>query len=181
MTRTRSIALSSLIAVLAAVSIAGGSAAAPAAQSAPGTVVQVAAAQPQFSTLVSLVKKAGLGGALSKGSLTVFAPTNAAFAYLKAHDAATYQAATTNVAVLKKVLAYHVIGKRIPASAAIAASKSHATVSTLEGEKISLSFVHGAIRLNGKATVVKPNVMASNGVIHVINRVLVPPSLAMHQ
>ena len=67
-------------------------------------IVQVAASNPQFSTLVSLVKKAGLAGALSKGSLTVFAPTNAAFAYLKAHDPATYKAATTNTAVLKKVL-----------------------------------------------------------------------------
>ena len=141
-------------------------------------VVQVAASNPQFSTLVSLVKKAGLAGALSKGHLTVFAPTNAAFAYLKAHDPATYKAATTNAAVLKKVLTYHVVGKTILAPAAIAAAKANAKVPTLEGEKIALSLVGGKIKLNGAATVVTPNVMASNGVIHVINRVIVPPSLA---
>lgn len=145
----------------------------------PGTIVQVAAGNPQFSTLVSLVKKAGLAGALSKGSLTVFAPTNAAFAYLKAHDAAAYKAATTNKAVLEKVLTYHVIGKKIPATAAIAAARKKARVATLEGEKISLALVGGKIEVNGSATVVKPDVAASNGVIHVIDRVLVPPSLAM--
>ena len=126
------------------------------------------------------MKKAGLAGALSKGSLTVFAPTNSAFAYLKAHDPATYSAATTNVSVLKKVLAYHVVAKKILAPAAISAAKTHAEVATLEGEPISLSFVGGSIKLDGNATVVTPNVKASNGVIHVINRVLVPPSLAMH-
>jgi len=166
--------------------IAAGSAAAPAKHTArakaaaPGTIVQVAAASPQFSTLVALVKQAGLAGALSKGSLTVFAPTNAAFAYLKAHDPATYKAATTSTAVLKKVLTYHVLGTKILAPAAIAAAKSGAKVATLEGEKITLSLVGGKIHLNGSATVVTPNVLASNGVIHVINRVLVPPSLAMH-
>jgi len=128
---------------------------------------------------VSLVKKAGLAGALSKGSLTVFAPTNAAFAYLKAHDPATYKAATTNVSVLKKVLTYHVVGKKIPASTAIAAAKASGKVTTLEGEQIALALVGGKIKLNGSATVVKADVPASNGVIHVINRVLVPPSLAM--
>jgi uncharacterized surface protein with fasciclin (FAS1) repeats len=137
----------------------------------------VAASNPQFSTLVSLVKQAGLAGALSKGSLTVFAPTNAAFAYLKAHDPATYKAATTNTAVLKKVLTYHVVGKKVTAGAAIAAAKKRAKVTTLEGEKIALSVVGGKLKLNGSTTVVAPNVMASNGVIHVTNRVLVPPSL----
>jgi uncharacterized surface protein with fasciclin (FAS1) repeats len=168
--------------VVAAVVVAGigGSAAASSLQR-TGTsrqnVVQVAASNPQFSTLVALVKKAGLAGALSKGSLTVFAPTNAAFAYLKAHDPATYKAATSNTAVLKKVLTYHVIGKKILAPTAIAAAKANAKVTTLEGEKVALSLVGGKIKLNGAATVVTPNVPASNGVIHVIDRVLVPPSL----
>jgi transforming growth factor-beta-induced protein len=140
-------------------------------------IVQVAASKPQFSTLVSLVKKAGLAGTLSKGQFTVFAPTNAAFAYLKAHDPATYRAATTNSAVLKKVLTYHVVGKKILAPAAIAAAKANAKVTTVEGEKIALSLAGGQIKLNGSSAVVLPNVVASNGVIHVVNRVLVPPSL----
>ena len=170
--------LAAAVAALAA--FAGSATPAGATAAAPGTIVQVAAANSQFSTLVSLVKKAGLAGALSKGSLTVFAPTNAAFAYLKTHDPATYKAATTNVSVLKKVLTYHVVGKKIPAPAAISAAKSNAKIATLESEKISLSLVGGKIKLDGSATVVTPNVMASNGIIHVIDRVLVPPSLAMH-
>ncbi len=169
--------------VLAALAVGGASgatAAAPKQRTGMNTknIVQVAASDRQFSTLVSLVKKAGLAGALSKGSLTVFAPTNAAFAYLKAHDPATYKAATTDTAVLKKVLTYHVVGKKVPAGAAIAAAKKRANVTTLEGEKIALSVVGGKLKLNGSTTVVAANVMASNGVIHVINRVLVPPSLA---
>ncbi len=167
--------------VIAAVAFAavGGSATASSRQRAGmnKNIVQVAASSPQFSTLVSLVKKAGLAGALSKGSLTVFAPTNAAFAYLKAHDPATYTAVSTNPAVLKKVLTYHVVGKKILAPAAIAAAKANVKVRTLEGEKIALSLAGGKLKLNGTATVVAANVTASNGVIHVINRVLVPPSL----
>lgn len=168
----------SLVAALAAATVGTARAAAPTrSDMSSKNIVQVAAASPQFSTLVALVKKAGLAGALSTGSLTVFAPTNAAFAYLKAHSPATYKAATTNAAVLKKVLTYHVIAKKILAPAAIAAAKANAKVTTLEGEKISLSLVGGKIELNGSATVVTPNVLASNGVIHVINRVLVPPSI----
>jgi len=174
------LAISAVTVVAAAGVVAVAGSAAPARSSAPGTIVQVAASNPQFSTLVSLVKKAGLAGALSKGSLTVFAPTNDAFAYLKAHDPAAYKAATTNASVLKKVLTYHVVGKKIPASAAIAAAKAGGKVTTLEGEQIALALVGGKIKLNGSAaTVVKADVPASNGVIHVINRVLVPPSLAM--
>ena len=167
------------VTAVAVAALSGVATARPAKQTGMGdTIVQVAAANPQFSTLVSLVKKAGLAGALSKGSLTVFAPTNAAFAYLKAHSPATYKAATTNMAVLKKVLTYHVLGKKILAPAALAAAKANGKVATLEGEKITLSLVGSTITLNGSATVVKPNVLASNGVIHVINRVLVPPTLA---
>jgi uncharacterized surface protein with fasciclin (FAS1) repeats len=174
-----SIAVLAVVAATATTAVAGSAsiAARPAASS--GTIVQVAAATPQLSTLVSLVKKAGLAGALSKGSLTVFAPTNAAFAYLKKHDPATYKSATTNVSVLKKVLTYHVVGKKIPASAATAAAKKGASIKALEGEKISLSLVKGKIKLNRSATVIQADVMASNGVVHVINRVLVPPSLSM--
>ena len=166
------------VAAVALAVLAGVSAAAK-TRPTTGTIVQVAASNPQFTTLVALVKQAGLAGALSKGSLTVFAPTNAAFAYLKAHDPATYKAATTNAATLKKVLTYHVVGQKILAPAAVSAAKAKAKVATLEGEKISLTLVGGTIELNGQAAVVTPNVLASNGVIHVINRVLVPPSLAM--
>ena len=84
------LAVISLVAAFAAAAVGAARAAAP-TRSDMGSmnIVQVAAASPQIRTLVALVKKAGLAGALSKGSLTVFAPTNAAFAYLKAHQPAS--------------------------------------------------------------------------------------------
>ena len=150
-----------------------------ATQMTPGTIVQVASANPQFSTLVSLVKKAGLVTALSspKAHLTVFAPTNAAFAALKKNDPMTFNAVATTPSLLKKVLTYHVLTTEVDAAAATAAAQKNAKVKTLEGESIALRLKGGKIILNGSATVVKPNVMASNGVIHVIDSVLIPPSV----
>jgi uncharacterized surface protein with fasciclin (FAS1) repeats len=144
-----------------------------------GNIVQVAASNSQFSTLVTLVKKAGLVTALSnpKAHLTVFAPTNAAFAALKKADPMTFNAVATTPSLLKKVLTYHVLGTEVKAAAATSAAKSDASVTTLEGEKIALSLKSGSIVLDGNAKVVKANVMASNGVVHVINAVLIPPSV----
>lgn len=148
-------------------------------QATPGTIVQVAAANPQFSTLVSLVKKAGLVNALSnpKAHLTVFAPTNAAFATLKKNDPMTFNAVATTPSLLKKILTYHVLPTQVDATAATTAAEKNAKVKTLEGERIALTFKNGKIILNGTSTVVKPNVTASNGVIHVISAVLTPPSV----
>ncbi len=178
--------LLTLAALLASLVLAGESVAAGtraqshgSTQSTPGTIVQVAAANPQFSTLVSLVKQAGLVNALSnpKAHLTVFAPTNAAFAALKKSDPMTFNAVATTPSLLKKVLTYHVLGSQVDATAATAAAKKNAKVKTLEGESIALALEDGKIVLNKTATVVKPNVAASNGVIHVINAVLTPPSV----
>jgi uncharacterized surface protein with fasciclin (FAS1) repeats len=150
-----------------------------ATQTTPGTIVQVASGDPQFSTLVSLVKKAGLVTALSnpKAHLTVFAPTNAAFTALEKNDPMTFKAVATTPSLLKKVLTYHVLPTEVDATAATAAAKRNAKVKTLEGEKIALTLKGGKIILNGSATVVKPNIPASNGVIYVINTVLTPPSV----
>jgi uncharacterized surface protein with fasciclin (FAS1) repeats len=167
------------VAVLGLAAVAGGSSAAPVQQqAAQKNIVQVAASGKQFTTLVSLVKQAGLAGALSKGKLTVFAPTNAAFAQLKRTAPDTFAAVASDKKLLKKVLTYHVVGKAIPAKAALAAAKKNAKVKTLEGERITLSLKGGKISLNGGARVVTADVKASNGVIHVINRVIVPPSLS---
>ena len=158
-------------------------AAAPAAPSeqATGTktIVATAAADKRFTTLVALVKQAGLAKTLSgKGPFTVFAPTNAAFAKLKASDPATFEAVSTNPALLRKVLTYHVLAKRVPSSAAIAAAKQQLSVKTVQGEKIALSLKAGKLVLNGSARVIVADVKASNGVIHAIDAVLVPPSAA---
>jgi uncharacterized surface protein with fasciclin (FAS1) repeats len=170
--------------VIAAAAIAGAASAANqtmhTARLASGqNIVQIAVADPQLSTLVALVKQAGLAPALSnaKADLTVFAPTNAAFAALKKADPMTFKAVATTPALLKKVLTYHVLGSKVEAAAAIATAKSMGTVKTLEGEKIALSLKGGKLTLNGSATVIKADIAASNGVVHIINAVLIPPSV----
>lgn len=174
--------IAAALAVLA-LGVAALASTAPAAPSEPAaanaTIVGVAAGDKRFSTLVSLVKQAGLAKTLSaKGALTVFAPTNAAFAKLRKTAPATFTAVTTDKALLAKVLTYHVLGKKVSSSAAVAAAKKAATVKTLEGERITLSLRGSKLILNGSAKVVVADVGASNGVIHAIDTVLVPPSLA---
>jgi len=176
-----------VVGVAALVAVTSISAASPAKTTAMGqknatgqkNIVQTAVAAGKFKTLVALVKKAGLAGTLSApGNLTVFAPTDRAFANLKKSDPALYTKVATNKQLLRSVLAFHVVGKRIPAAAAIAAAKKGLKVKTVQRESIALSFKGGKIVLNGTARVVVPDVKASNGVIHAIDTVLVPPSLS---
>jgi uncharacterized surface protein with fasciclin (FAS1) repeats len=166
--------------VAALVAVTSISAASPAKTTAVGqkNIVQTAVAAGKFKTLVALVKKAGLAGTLSApGSLTVFAPTDQAFANLKKSNPALYEKVATDKKLLRSVLTYHVVGKKIPAAAATAAAKKGLKVKTVEGEPIALSFKGGKIALNGTSRVVIADVKASNGVVHAIDAVLVPPSL----
>jgi uncharacterized surface protein with fasciclin (FAS1) repeats len=138
---------------------------APAAQK---NIVQTAVAAGQFKTLVSLVKQAGLAKALSgPGQLTVFAPTDAAFAKVPKK---TLAALANNKTQLKAVLLYHVVKGKV--TAAQAGMLSSAT--TLQGAALPIRTTGGKVFVGG-AQVVKADVMASNGVIHVINKVLLPP------
>ena len=164
---------------VAAIAVAGFSSIAAAEPAAKRkNIVQTAATAGQFKTLVALTKQAGLAGKLSApGNLTVFAPTDKAFAALKKSNPALYAKVASDKSLLQAVLTYHVVGKRIPATAAIAAAKKGAKVKSLQGERIALSFKGGKIFLNGAARVVTPDVKASNGVIHAIDAVIVPPSL----
>jgi uncharacterized surface protein with fasciclin (FAS1) repeats len=134
------------------------------------TIVQTAAANPQFTTLVSLVKKAGLAGALSaRGPLTVFAPTNAAFAKV---PKATLASLAKNRAKLKAVLLYHVVKGNVTA-ARVTKLRS---ATTLEGSAVPIRVSGGKVYVGG-ARVVTPDVKASNGTIHVIDKVLLPPAM----
>jgi uncharacterized surface protein with fasciclin (FAS1) repeats len=158
--------------ILGATAVAASAVIAPvsAAPSAPKQdITQVAASSPQFSTLVSLLKKAGLVGALKKGNYTVFAPTNAAFAKL---PKSTLDAVGKDRALLKTVLTYHVVKGKVPASTVVTGK----SVKTLAGENVRVSVRGGNVFLNGSTRVTKTDVMAKNGVIHVINKVLIPPS-----
>ncbi len=130
-------------------------------------IVQTAVAAGQFKTLVALVKQAGLAGALSgPGPLTVFAPTDAAFAKV---PKSTLAALASDKAKLRAVLLFHVVKGEVTAAQAM---KLH-SAKTLEGMPVSIRVSRGKVIVDG-ATVTKADVMASNGVIHVINRVLIP-------
>jgi len=130
-------------------------------------IVQTAAAAGQFKTLVKLVKQAGLAGALQgKGPFTVFAPTDAAFTKV---PKATLQALAKDKAKLRAVLLYHVAKGKLTAAKIV---KLH-SIKTLNGQSLKVRVNHGTVTIGG-ARVIKANIGASNGVIHVINKVLIP-------
>jgi uncharacterized surface protein with fasciclin (FAS1) repeats len=156
------IALSCL--AVAAIPVAGVQAARP-----QKNIVQTAASAPQFSTLVSLVKKAGLVSTLSgRTKYTVFAPTNAAFAKVPKR---TLNALAKDRAQLKAVLLYHVVKGRVPASKVVRLTSAR----TVNGASVTIKVRNGKVFVNN-ARVTKPDIKASNGIVHQINRVLLPPS-----
>lgn len=153
---------------LAAVPVASATAHRNAKMTEPN-IVTLAASNPQLSTLVKLVKSAGLVKALSGSSkLTVFAPTNAAFAKV---PKATLNTLAHNKKLLAKVLEYHVVKGALTAAQI---EKKH-SLKTLEGAPVKVTVRGGSVYIN-KAKVIKANVMASNGIVHVINGVLTPPA-----
>lgn len=134
-----------------------------------GTIVDLAVATPDLSTLVTAVQAAGLVDALAApGFKTVFAPTNAAFEALP-HGVLEGLLADTDA--LTNVLTYHVSGSYYPASALLG---QRGRVPTLQGGFISVNATHGGVVLNRNTNVTTPDVMASNGVVHIIDRVLLP-------
>lgn len=163
--------IAGLVAGAAAVPLVTSTAAArPAAEAAASkTIVGVAAGDPQFSTLVSLVKSAGLATTLSKGSYTVFAPTNAAFAKV---PKSTLDALAKDKAKLRKVLLYHAVKGRVTASKVVKLKSAK----TVNGARVKVSVRKGSVYLDRTRKVTKTDVRASNGVVHVINGVLLPPS-----
>lgn len=136
------------------------------------TVVDVAASNPDFSTLVTAIKAAGLVDALNgKGPFTVFAPTNAAFAALPAGTVESLLK-PENKAKLTAILTYHVIPAQIESSAL--AGKTLNSPATLQGGTLAVNGTMG-VKINN-ATVTAADMKASNGVIHVIDKVLLPAS-----
>ena len=144
-------------------------------------IVQNAVNSKDHTTLVAAVKAGGLVDTLSgKGPFTVFAPTNEAFAKLPDGTVANL-VKPENKAMLDKILTYHVVPGRITAQQIAAMAAKHggtATLKTVEGEPLMFRKANGAwwvIDAKGdKARITIPNVMQSNGVIHVIDTVLMP-------
>lgn len=148
------------------------SSAAPAATTmqASNDIVGVAKATPDLSTLVAAVTAGDLVTTLQgKGPFTVFAPTNQAFSDIQSTVDTLLKPA--NKADLQNVLTYHVV----PGTYTAADLKDGQKLKTVQGDELTVSIDGDTVKVNG-ATVEKADVNASNGVVHVINKVLVPPA-----
>ena len=139
------------------------------AKATSGTIVEIAAGNPDFSTLVKAVKAAELTETLSgKGPFTVFAPTNEAFAALP-KGTLEKLLKPENRDELRKVLTYHVVSGDL-----MAKDLRSGKVATVEGRTVAVQVQSKSVGVND-AKVVKADIDAKNGVVHVIDQVLLPP------
>ena len=171
MKKIRSISTLTALAAASAVAVAGPASAGPqgsaASAGAKKDIVETAVEAGQFNTLASLLKKAGLVKTLKgKGPYTVFAPTDAAFAKV---PQATLDELGQDKAKLRSVLLYHVAGRKLTAAKIV----KRRSVKTLNGQRVRIRVRGETVRVGG-ARVTTADVGASNGVIHVINKVLIP-------
>ena len=144
-------------------------------------IVDIAAGNPDFSTLVVAVKAAGLVDTLKgEGPFTVFAPTNAAFAKLKKSvGEKKFNAILADKKTLTAILTYHVVAGKVMA-ADVVGMKAGSKAKTVNGASVTVNVSKKGVYLMGgkssnKAKVIKTDIEASNGVIHVIDTVLLPP------
>ena len=136
----------------------------------PANIVETAVAAGQFKTLAAALEAAGLIDALTgKGPFTVFAPTDEAFAKLPAGTLESLLK-PENKEKLKSILLYHVVPGNVTAKQVM--KLNGRTVKTLEGGSIKIATIHGVT--DDDARVTKTDIHASNGVIHVIDTVLIP-------
>lgn len=142
---------------------------------APNTVTDIVLANNDFSILRAAVSRAGLADALKTGTLTVFAPNDAAFT---ASGLSLNTINSLDINTLKAVLQYHVLSTTILSSAIATANNTEVT--TLAGSKAYITKNTGGVSVNG-AKVISADISADNGVIHVIDRVLLPPSRTLLQ
>lgn len=139
----------------------------PTAETAAGTVVDIAVANSDFSILVEAVTKAGLAGALSsEGPFTVFAPTNDAFKALF-KELGVKGVSDLTAEQLTPILTYHVVSGKV-----MSTDLSNTSVATLNGQKIKIDISNG-VKIN-ESKVTKADISGTNGVVHVIDRVLIP-------
>ena len=159
--------------MLATPALAGG-AGAPAARPAPAacmTISQIVAKDPNFSTLATALEAAGLTNTLKSGSYTVFAPTNAAFSKLPSD---TLAMALNDTEMLRSILLYHVVPGKVTAKQVMGMSSGM----TAQGSSFLVTVTGGKVMIDN-ATVTKADVVACNGIVHVIDTVLMPAMDAM--
>ena len=140
----------------------------------PGTIVDVAAAAGDFTTLVAAVEAAGLVETLSgPGPFTVFAPTDEAFAAALDSLGLTAEELLADTETLTSILTYHVIAGEVPSSVVVTMDGQSAA--TVNGGEMMIG-VDGETVMVNDATVTAVDIPASNGIIHVIDSVLLPPA-----
>lgn len=142
------------------------------------TIVAIAVDTPDLSTLVQAVQAAELVDTLqSEGPFTVFAPTNEAFAAIPADK---LEAILADKELLTKILTYHVVSGSYPAQAVaeLPGVDAGAKVPTVEGQELTITVSGDTVTVND-ATVETADVNASNGVVHVIDKVLLPPDVTL--
>ncbi|MDZ7801443.1 MAG: fasciclin domain-containing protein [Trueperaceae bacterium] len=144
----------------------------------PHTVVDIVVSSEDHTTLAAAVVEAGLGTTLSEeGPFTVFAPTDAAFeAALEALGISAEELLADPA--LADILGYHVVPQRLLAAdvlAAIEAGDGEAVVTTVQGASLTVTLSGDQVMVNGSATVTATDLEAGNGVVHVIDGVLLPP------
>lgn len=137
----------------------------------PADIIDVAMSNPDFSTLVAAVQAAGLVDTLREGEYTVFAPTNEAFERALAQLDLTAEELLADTETLTQVLQYHVVAGTVTSD-----MLSSGFVATLTGDEVEIEISRGTVRVNN-SRVVMADVAAGNGVIHVIDRVLLPPDI----
>jgi len=135
-------------------------------------IVDTAMSAGTFSTLVTAITTAGLDTALkSPGPFTVFAPSDDAFSKL---PSGTVESLLEDVSTLRKILEYHVVAGKLTASEV----SNLNTATTIEGSDVKITSSNGKVTIND-AQVVTPDIAADNGVIHVIDSVLLPDSVTL--
>jgi transforming growth factor-beta-induced protein len=143
------------------------------AQDEPGTIVDIAVANADFETLVAAVQAAGLAETLSgEGPFTVFAPTDDAFAAALDALGLTAEELLADTETLTQILTYHVV----PGAVLAADVVNLESATTVQGEDIAITVDGDSVMVNN-ANVVATDIEASNGVIHVIDAVILPPSI----
>ena len=168
-----------LIAAAAAASVLPftSASAAPSAGDETKTIAEQASADPQFSTLVAALTAADLVGpfdACDDAKTTVFAPTNDAFAAALSALGMTAEELLADKELLTSILTYHVVSGAVDAATVVGLTEA----TTLNGAKVSIEVVDGSVFLNDTVKVTATDIMACNGIIHVIDAVLVPPAAA---
>jgi transforming growth factor-beta-induced protein len=140
------------------------------------SVLDLALEAGQFSTLIAAIDAAGLGETLEgEGPFTVLAPTDAAFAEAFEALGIDPDALLADTETLTAILTYHVIGQA--ADSQLVATLDGQSVDTVNGQAVDINVVDGQIMVN-EATVVSADLVADNGIVHVINAVLLPPDIA---